>query len=185
CGRDGGDPLRTARTRRWLWFRPPRTGLEVPLQDQSTRLLALSGETMIRTLVRSAFIGVVIAVSAAGQASAQAPKLGVINSQALLAQAPGTPAAMAAFEQSMQGYQEEIVRLQTELQAMQDSLDQQGATLTAAVRQQRADAIQEKYIAFQMRQQELTQMAEDREGELVGPIIQQIETVVDQVRSEG
>jgi outer membrane protein len=140
---------------------------------------------MTRILVRAALLVAVLAVAGADQAWAQAPKLGIINSQALLAQAPGTPAAMAAFEQSMQGYQQEITRLQTELQAMQDSLDRQGATLTAAVRQQRTEAIQEKYVAFQMRQQELQQTAEQREGELVGPIIQQIETIVEQVRAEG
>ena len=92
---------------------------------------------------------------------------------------------MAAFEQSMQMYQEEIVRLQTELQTLQDNLDQQAASLTAAVRQQRSDEIQEKYVAFQMRQQELQQTADERESELVGPIIQQIETIVDQLRTEG
>jgi outer membrane protein len=140
---------------------------------------------MIRTFVRAAFLGVVIAVSASSQAVAQSPKLGVINSQVLLSQAPGTPAAMAAFEQSMLGYQQELMRLQNELQAMQDTLDQQGATMTAAARQQRADAIQEKYIAFQMRQQELQDLAAQRESELVGPIIDQIETIVDQLRAEG
>lgn len=140
---------------------------------------------MTRTLVRAAFLVAVFAVTAANQSWAQAPKLGVINSQALLAQAPGTPAAMAAFEQSMQGYQQEMTRLQTELQALQDDLDKQGATLTAAVRQQRTDEIQEKYVAFQMRQQELQQTADQRESELVGPIIQQIETIVEQVRAEG
>jgi outer membrane protein len=140
---------------------------------------------MTRTLVRAAFLVVMSVFAAANQSWAQAPKLGVINSQALLAQAPGTPAAMAAFEQSMQGYQQEITRLQTELQALQDSLDRQGASLTAAVRQQRTDEIQEKYVAFQLRQQELQQTAEQREGELVGPIIQQIETIVEQMRAEG
>lgn len=140
---------------------------------------------MIRTVVRAAFLGVFIAVSATSHAAAQASKLGVINSQALLAQAPGTPAAMAAFEASMTGYQQEMIQLQNELQAMQDTLDMQGSTMTAAVRQLRADAIQEKYIAFQMRQQELQQLAEQRESELVGPIIEQIETIVEQVRAEG
>ena len=116
---------------------------------------------------------------------AQTPKLAFINSQALLAEAPGTPAAMTAFETAMQGYTQEIQQLETELQTLQDSLDRQGATLTAAVRQQRADEIQEKYLAYQVRQQELDAEAQQKRDELVGPIIQQIETIVEQVRAEG
>ncbi len=140
---------------------------------------------MIRTFVRGALLVAAVTAAGAAPALAQTPKLGIVNSQALLSQAPGTAAAMAAFEQALQGYEQEIIGLENELQALQDSLDRQGATLTAAVRQQRAEEIQQKYVAYQIRQQELDEEAQMTRNNLVGPIVQQIETIVEQVRTEG
>lgn len=128
---------------------------------------------------------VALLVTGVATAEAQAPRLGYINSQRIMAEAPGTSAAQAAFEGVMQGYRTELERLETDLDSLQQNLERQQATLSATARQERQQQIQERFMAYQQRQAELEQEAQQRQAELVAPIMERISTVIEEIREEG
>src|SRR5687768_16674444 len=85
--------------------------------------------------------GLLTAFSASG-AEAQAPRLGYINSQVIMAEAPGTTEAQATFEADMERYRAELAQLETTMDTLQSNFDRQQATLSPTVRQERQQQIQ-------------------------------------------
>lgn len=120
-----------------------------------------------------------------GSAEAQAGGLAYIDSERILAQAPGTSEAQATFEADMVRYRAELERLETELDNMQDSLERQQGTLSATAREQRQQEFQQKFMEYQQRTRELEETAQQRQAELVGPIMQRISAVIEDIRREG
>jgi outer membrane protein len=121
----------------------------------------------------------------AGSAEAQTVRLGYIDTQRILAEAPGTGEAQRAFEQDMERYRTELERLEAELETLQENLERQQATMSATVRQERQQEIQQRFIAYQTRRMELEETAQERQAELVGPIMERIMTVIEEIRIEG
>ena len=131
-------------------------------------------------------VGVVIAMMAgATSVEAQAARIGYINSQRIMAEAPGTAEAQQAFERDMEGYRVELERLETELETLQETFERQQATLSATVRQERQQEMNVRFLAYQQRRAELEETAQLRQEELVGPIMQRIGEVIDVIRTEG
>lgn len=124
-------------------------------------------------------------VMAAPAAAQQAPKWGYINSQRILAEAPGTQQAQQAFEKDMERYRGELQKLESELQKEIEDYEKQQAMLTNDQRQQRETALMQKQQQFQQRAMQLEQEAAQRQQELVEPVMQQIQGVISQIREEG
>jgi outer membrane protein len=124
-------------------------------------------------------------VSGATTIEAQATRLGYIDSQRILVEAPGTTEAQRAFEQDMERFRTELERMEDELETLQDNFERQQGTLSAAVRQERQQEMQQKFIEYQQRRMELEETAQQRQAELVGPIMQRVMEVIEDVRREG
>lgn len=112
--------------------------------------------------------------------SAQA-KIGYVNVQQVMAQAPGIAEARQTFEAEVTQAQPELQRMQAELATLQQQFEQQQATLSEQAKQQRQQEFQQKVSALQQRQQELQR----REQELIAPIMTRVEEIIDQIRREG
>lgn len=140
---------------------------------------------MKRLHVGISALAAVLLIGTATGADAQTARFGYINSQRILAEAPGTGEAQQAFEQDMERYRVELERMEDELEDLQDALDRQQATLSAANRQERQQEIQQRFMAYQQRRTELEETAQQRQAELVGPIMQRISGVIEQLRQEG
>lgn len=112
-------------------------------------------------------------------------RFGYINSQRILAEAPGTAAAQSEFEGAMEAFRLELEQLETELTTLQDNYQRQQGTLTAAQRQAQEQEIQQMFMAYQQRRQELEQTAQQRQAALVQPIMQRISEVIEEIRDEG
>ncbi len=135
-----------------------------------------------------AAFGMVMALFAGvSTASAQATgaKLAYINSQMILAEAPGAAAAQATFESDMERYRAEIEALGAEIETLRTDYERQQATLSEEAKLQKQQEIQEKFTSYQQRVAELEQTAQRRQAELVQPIMQQISEVIEQIRTEG
>jgi outer membrane protein len=139
----------------------------------------------MRTYVRAACLALTITVLAASGAVAQgAPKLGYINSQLVLQQAPGR----AALEAQLKAKTDV---LQKRLTVMQDSMDAMGAaylkekpTLTPAVQATREDAINKKRIAFSQEAEDLQQKFADTRDSISRPLMEMFNRVLNEVRAE-
>lgn len=113
--------------------------------------------------------------------SAQTPKLGFVNVQQVMAQAPGLAEARATFEREVQAAQPELQRMETQLDSLQQEFQRQQATLTEAAKTQRQQDLQQRYATYQQRRTTLQR----REQELLQPITQRVEAVIEQIRKEG
>jgi outer membrane protein len=140
---------------------------------------------MTRFFVGLPTLVAMLLVLGAGSADAQTARMGYINSQRILVEAPGTADAQRLFEEDMERYRTELERMETELETLQENLDRQQATLTATVRQERQQEIQQRFFAYQQRRTELEETAQRRQEELVAPIMRRISEVIEDIRRDG
>ncbi len=131
-------------------------------------------------------VGLLVAAGAT-PASAQAPvKLGYINAQQILATAPGREAAERQFESEIGTFRQQIQRMDDSLRVMGEAFQREQASMTPAARQQRTQALEATEEAFQQRAAQLNQQMQQRQAELVRPIMDQLNRVLDEIRrAEG
>ena len=135
---------------------------------------------------RTPFAALALAFTmAAGAAEAQTLKIAYINSQQILQSAPGAAQANEAFQADLAGYEAEAQALQEELVRMQQQLEQQQLTLSPEAKRNREQQIQQKAQEAQQRMQVLDQQAQSRREQLIQPIMDQISEVIEQIREEG
>jgi outer membrane protein len=124
-------------------------------------------------------------VATAASADAQQFKLGFLDSQRVLAEAPAFSAVRATMEQEFAPLRAEIERLESALQTADEQFRAQAQTMTETARTQRQQALQQQLAQYQQRGQQIQQQVAQREQELMGPIMEQIRGVLEQVRAAG
>jgi outer membrane protein len=140
----------------------------------------------MRAFLRAASTALVFVVLAGGSAAAQsAQKFAYIRSSVLLEQAPGRAEAEAQFDKETGAYREQIKRMSDSLSAMVADFEKSQGTLTGAARDTRGKAIQGKEAEYQRRSRELEQKAQQRQSELVQPILDRVKQAIEDLRIEG
>jgi outer membrane protein len=139
---------------------------------------------VVWTVLVAVFVAGILSVGATSL-EAQTVRIGYIDSGRIMAQAPGTEEAQRAFEQDMERYRVELERLEDELDTLQENFERQQGTLSATARQERQQEINQRFIAYQQRRAELEETAQRRQAELVGPIMERISVVIEDLRREG
>lgn len=118
--------------------------------------------------------------------AAQGPlRIGYIDSQAILAQAPGATEAQDQFERDMARYRAELDQIGEELQGMIQQFEQQQLTLSPQARETQTQTIQAKQEEYNQRAAELEGEAGRRQAELVQPIMDEVTAAIDEIRTEG
>jgi outer membrane protein len=139
----------------------------------------------MRVFLRAMPIALALVALMGGRASAQGQKNAFIRSSILLDQAPGRVEAQAQFEKETAPYGAQIKRMSDSLTAMIAGFDKTQATLSATAREARGREIQAKEAEYQRRTRDLQQKAQQREGELVQPILDRVKAAIEEVRVEG
>jgi outer membrane protein len=124
-------------------------------------------------------------VGASTVAQAQGQKFAFVNSQALMAGAPGRAEAEAAYEKEMVPVRDRMTKLQDSLQALNDGWTKEEPTLTGAAKEARLKTLREKEQTLQTAAQKLQETAQQRQEELMAPIMDGIRKALDDVRMEG
>ena len=139
----------------------------------------------MRTYLRAASLALSITVLGASSAVAQgAPKLGYINSQTILAQAPGRSDLEAQLKKQVEPMEKRMGIMQDSMEAMLTSYQKEQATLTPAVRTQREEAITKKRTAFAQEAEQLQQKAADARETISRPLMEMFNRVLNEVRAE-
>ena len=126
------------------------------------------------------------ALDLAGQgAPAPAMRVAWVSSQEILRRTPGYAAAESTFTNEMRRSQEELTKLQQQLDSAMQAFEQQSIALSPSARQTRQRDLQGQQQRFQQRAQELEQKARERERELLQPIQTRVNTVIQGMRAEG
>ncbi|MBV9774542.1 MAG: OmpH family outer membrane protein [Gemmatimonadetes bacterium] len=131
-------------------------------------------------------LALVLMAGGVSTAHAQTPvKIAFINSQKIIAEAPGSTEAQQTLQRESAQYRTQVDSMEKELQTLQNNFESQQATMSAAVKQQRQQEMQTKYTAYQQRVQQLEQTAQQRQSQLVEPIMKRIRDTLEVMRKEG
>jgi len=129
-----------------------------------------------------------ILVGTAGAQAPQAPpaaaKIGYINSALLLQQAPGRAEAEAQFDREVGVYRQQIQRMDDSLKTMMAAFDRDAPKLDSATRETRRTAVGRKEVEYQQRARGLDSTMQARQAQLVKPIMERVQAVIETIRSE-
>ncbi len=128
--------------------------------------------------------GGVVPPTTSSSSSSATPKIAYVNSQKILAEVPGRTDAEAQMQKEMEGYRAEVQKMQDSLQTLVAAYNKAEPTLSATAKAARQKDIQTREGAYQQRVQQLEQQAQQRQAELMRPIMQNINKVTEQIRSE-
>ena len=135
-------------------------------------------------MARAGILALGLLVFGAAGAAAQGVKIGYIKSQTILANAPGRAAAETQFEKEMTTYRAQVQRMGDSLNTLIADYNKQEVSLSPQAKETRQKDIRAKEEEYQRRTQELQQQVRAREAELVRPIMEQINKVIDELRAE-
>jgi outer membrane protein len=111
-------------------------------------------------------------------------KIAFVNTALLLDVAPGRVEAESAFAKETRSYGDQLKKMSDSLNTMFTTYQKQEASLTAAQRETRQKTLRDLQEQFQGRQQALSQQAQQRQNELMAPIMEQVKKVLDDIRAE-
>jgi len=132
------------------------------------------------------FLPILMSLILVSAAQAQSVvKLGYIDSQAILNQDPGARQAQQQFESDMTRYRAEVDQLGQELQDLIGRYEQQEAMLSEEAKANRQEEIRLKQSQYQQRIADLEQQAGVRQAELVEPVMERINAVIEDIRADG
>ena len=120
----------------------------------------------------------------AGGAEAQQGQIVFINSQQVIAAAPGAREAQTTLEREMGELRTEVQGMEQTLDSMMTSYEQRQVMLSPEARRQLQDEIRTRQREFQTRAQQMEQQASARQAELLQPIMARVQQVIDALRAE-
>jgi outer membrane protein len=147
----------------------------------------------MRVLLRASVIALATSLIFAGSSAAQATstasgpaptKIGYINSQAILAQAPGRAEAEAQFDKEVGVYRQQIQRMDDSLKTLMASFDRDAPKLDSVTRESRRTSIGRLEAEYQGRARGLDSTMQARQAQLVKPIMERVQNVIEAIRAE-
>ncbi len=112
-------------------------------------------------------------------------KIGYINSSAIVAESSAALAAQEQFQREMVPLESELQALETEIGELMNRYQAQQVTLSPDVRRSRQEEIGIKQQQYQVRMGEIETEASRRQQELVAPIMERINSIIQTIREEG
>jgi outer membrane protein len=146
----------------------------------------------MRVFLRAGIFALVTSLIVAGTAEAQAQqgtaaapaKIGYINSALLLQQAPGRSDAEAQFEREVGVYRQQIQRMDDSLRTLVASFDREAPKLDSVAREARRKSIGMREVEYQTRARGLDSTMQARQAQLVKPIMERVQNVIEAIRTE-
>ncbi|MBI1966838.1 MAG: OmpH family outer membrane protein [Gemmatimonadetes bacterium] len=112
-------------------------------------------------------------------------RIAFVNSREILQRTPGYAAAESTFSRELQGYREEVQHLQQHLDSAVQAFDQQSIALSPAAKTAKQRELQGLQQRLELRTNELQDRARQREQELLAPIQQRVNSIIQGIRAEG
>jgi outer membrane protein len=146
----------------------------------------------MRVLVRASVVALATSLTITGTARAQAAsnappgpvKIGYINSALLLQEAPGRAEAEAQFDREVGAYRQQLQRMNDSLNALMAAFDQDAAKLDTVARAARGKTIRDREAEYQSRARGLDSTMQARQAELIKPIMERVQKVLETIRAE-
>ncbi len=140
-------------------------------------------QTLGAATVVSAILAFGVAPLLAQQAAAQ--KIGFVNVQSILQQAPGFAQAESTYKVEFEGYKNEVTRMQASMDSAASEFEQASVLLSPSARAAKRKDLQAQQDKLDQRTAELREKATTRERELLDPIQSKVNSIIETVRAEG
>jgi len=111
-------------------------------------------------------------------------QVGIVNSTTVLQQTPGYAVADSTLAVERAGFQQEADVLQSQIDSAMAAFDQQQLVLSPLAREEKVTELRALNDRVQARLQEMQNLVLERQRELVAPLEQRIQAVIDGVRAE-
>ena len=111
-------------------------------------------------------------------------KIGYINSALLLQQAPGRAEAEAQFDREVGTYRQQLSRMNDSLNALMAAFDRDAPKLDTLARATRGKPIRDRETEYQDRARGLDSTMQARQAQLVKPIMERVQGVIEAIRAE-
>jgi Skp family chaperone for outer membrane proteins len=111
-------------------------------------------------------------------------RLAFVSSNLILQQTPGYQQAESTLEAESNSYRQELQALQRQLDSAINQFNQQSIMLSPSARQEQQQDLSQRSEQFQQRTNELQQRITQRQRELVAPLEDRIQRVIDGLRAE-
>ena len=144
----------------------------------------------MRVLLRASAVALATSLIVAGPAAVQAqqgtaaPKIAYINSALLLQQAPGRAEAEAQFEREVGAYRQQIQRMDDSLKTLVAAFDRDAPKMDSVAREARRRSIGQTETQYQLRARGLDSTMQTRQAQLVKPIMERVQSVIEAIRAE-
>jgi len=132
------------------------------------------------------FASLIVAGTASAQASqGTAPaKIAYINSAQLLREAPGRAEAEAQFDREVGAYRQQIQRMDDSLKTLVAAFDRDAPKMDSVAREARRNSIGQREAEYQTRARGLDSTMQVRQAQLVKPIMERVQAVIETIRTE-
>ena len=145
----------------------------------------------MRSFLRTASATLAVLTTLLGfsnRAQAQSPasqfKIAFVNMAILLDNAPGRTQAESTYARETRSYSDQLKRMNDSLNTLFTAYQKAEPTLTATQKETRQKAMRDLQAALQDKNQQLSQQAQQRQNELMAPIMEQVKKVLDDIRTE-
>lgn len=138
----------------------------------------------MRVSLRAVLAPLTLVVASSVAAQQPSGRIAYVNPQALFAAAPGRAEAQAMYQKEAEGYRAELTKLSDALTAMANDYQKNESKMLAADKAKRQAAIAAKEDSLRQRQAELEQVANDRQNQLMAPIMEAVRKVLEDIRAE-
>jgi outer membrane protein len=145
----------------------------------------------MRVLLRASSVALATSLIVAGIAAAQAQqgtaataKIAYINSAQLLSQAPGRAEAEAQFDREVGVYRQQIQRMDDSLRTLVAAFDRESPKMDSVAREARRTSIGKREAEYQTRARGLDSTMQARQAQLVKPIMERVQSVIEAIRTE-
>jgi outer membrane protein len=127
----------------------------------------------------------VVALPAVAGAQSTTMKVAVLDSRVLLDGAPGKAEASAAWDREFRSMQAEAGRMGDSLNLLIQEYQKVEATLSPAQREERQKTLRDKENEYRTRTNALEERASTRQAELLQPMIDLVNNVIQEFRNDG
>jgi len=131
-------------------------------------------------LKNSVFSALVALLMLSGIAHAET-KIGFVNSQRILAEAPQAAKAKKKIEKDFEKRDQDLQRMVKQLQALQEAMDKNGATMAEADRRAKERELADLTRDLQRKQREFREDLSQRQNEEMAAIFERVNKAIKQV----
>ena len=143
----------------------------------------------MKFMVRTTLVVLGLILAAGATLEAQQSTIVFLDSERLRREAPSLQSARQQMQQEMTRLEQQadsaLAPLQRQLQEMAQEFQQQQSMMTAEQRQQRQQEMAQRQQQLQQQGAEWEQRAAAKQNEILGPALERINAVIDQLREEN